>query len=185
MAITTSPGSAKEPAAAPGAGNMISTLYHRLGMLPVLLVLYFAFYGLTIYFSADGTSNFLSADNTLNILRQVSINLVLAAGMTFVILTGGIDLSVGSMLAVSAVLGMITSLPDNAPALALPSFLMAGLVIGLMNGIMVAYLNVNPFVVTLGTMTALRGAAFLFAGGTTILNRDIASFEWIGNSDFL
>jgi len=186
MATTTSPGSAKEPASASaGASKMIATLYRRLGMLPVLIVLYFAFYGLTIYFSADGTSNFMSIDNTMNILRQVSINLVLAAGMTFVILTGGIDLSVGSMLAVSAVLGMIVSLPENAPALALPAFLLVGLVMGLMNGAMVAYLNLNPFVVTLGTMTALRGAAFLFAGGTTILNRDIASFEWIGNSDFL
>jgi len=186
MAITTSPGSTKEPAAAPaGAGKMISTLYRRLGMLPVLIVLYFAFYGLTIYFSADGTSNFMSADNTMNILRQVSINLVLAAGMTFVILTGGIDLSVGSMLAVSAVLGMIVSLPEHAPALAVPSFLLSGLVMGAMNGAMVAYLNLNPFVVTLGTMTALRGAAYLFAGGTTILNREIPSFEWIGNGDFL
>jgi ribose transport system permease protein len=186
MAITTTPGSAKEPAAAPGgAGKMISTLYRRLGMLPVLIVLYFAFYGLTLYFSADGTSNFMSTDNTMNILRQVSINLVLAAGMTFVILTGGIDLSVGSMLAVSAVLGMIVSLPEHAPALSLPTFLLAGLVMGMMNGTMVAYLNLNPFVVTLGTMTALRGAAFLFAGGTTILNRDIPSFEWIGNGDFL
>jgi ribose transport system permease protein len=183
MAIT---GSAKEPAAAPaGAGKMISTLYHRLGMLPVLIVLYFAFYGLTVYFSADGTSNFMTTDNSLNILRQVSINLVLACGMTFVILTGGIDLSVGSMLAVSAVLGMIVSLPEHAPALALPTFLLTGLVLGMMNGAMVAYLNVNPFVVTLGTMTALRGAAFLFAGGTTILNREIPSFEWIGNDDFL
>jgi ribose transport system permease protein len=186
MAITTTPGSAKEPAAASaGAGKMISTLYRRLGMLPVLIVLYFAFYGLTIYFSADGTSNFMSTDNTMNILRQVSINLVLAAGMTFVILTGGIDLSVGSMLAVSAVLGMIVSLPEHAPALALPSFLLSGLVMGAMNGAMVAYLNLNPFVVTLGTMTALRGAAYLFAGGTTILNREIPSFEWIGNGDFL
>ena len=186
MATTTTSTPAKEPAAKPaGAGNMLSVLYRRLGMLPVLIVLYFCFWGLTIYVSADGTSNFMTTDNSMNILRQVSINLVLAAGMTFVILTGGIDLSVGSVLAVSAVLGMLASLPENFPALALPTFLIAGLVMGLMNGIMVSYFNINAFVVTLGTMTALRGAAFLFAGGTTVLNREIPSFEWIGNSDFL
>ena len=184
MSNLTSASAPSTPAPASPA-KMIATLYQRLGMLPVLIVLYFAFYGLTLYFSADGSSNFMSADNTMNILRQVAINLVLSCGMTFVILTGGIDLSVGSMLAVSAVLGMITSLPDNFPALALPTFLLAGLALGLLNGVMVAYFNINAFVVTLGTMTALRGAAFLFANGTTILNNEIPSFEWIGNGDFL
>ena len=92
-----------------GAKHQVSfarLAFERLGMLPVLVVMYALFYGLTIYFSDDGTSNFISAANNMNILRQVAINLVLAAGMTFVILTGGIDLSVGSMLAVAAVLGM-------------------------------------------------------------------------------
>ena len=159
--------------------------FERLGMLPVLIVMYALFYGLTLYFSDDGTSNFVSAANNMNILRQVAINLVLAAGMTFVILTGGIDLSVGSMLAVAAVLGMKMSLPDAAPWLALPTFIVAGLACGMLNGTMVAYFNINPFVVTLGTMTALRGAAYLLASGTTVLNNEIPSFEWLGNGDFL
>lgn len=162
-----------------------SKLFETLGMLPVLVILYVTFYLLTNHFAEDGQSNFMTLDNTMNILRQTSINLVLATGMTFVILTAGIDLSVGSVLAVSAVLGMIASLPGNFPALSLPVFLLSGLVMGLMNGLMVARFKINPFVVTLGTMTALRGAAFLFADGTTILNRDIPSFEWIGNGDFL
>lgn len=159
--------------------------FERLGMLPVLVVMYALFYGLTLYFSDDGTSNFLTTSNNMNILRQVAINLVLAAGMTFVILTAGIDLSVGSMLAVAAVLGMKMSLPDAAPWLALPTFVLAGLVCGLLNGTMVAYFSINPFVVTLGTMTALRGAAYLLADGTTVLNNDIPSFDWLGNGDFL
>ncbi|KAF0813820.1 Ribose import permease protein RbsC [Andreprevotia sp. IGB-42] len=169
----------------PRRGSLAGQLFNRLGMLPVLIVLYLVFYGLTLYFSADGTSNFMSADNTMNIMRQVAINLVLACGMTFVILTAGIDLSVGSMLAVSAVLGMLMSLPDHHPALAIPTFLIAGLVLGMLNGAMVSFLSINPFVVTLGTMTALRGAAYLFADGTTVLNQQIPSFEWIGNGDFL
>ena len=171
-----------------GAKHQVSfarLAFERLGMLPVLVVMYALFYGLTIYFSDDGTSNFVSAANNMNILRQVAINLVLAAGMTFVILTGGIDLSVGSMLAVAAVLGMKMSLPDAAPWLALPTFILAGLACGMLNGTMVAYFNINPFVVTLGTMTALRGAAYLLASGTTVLNNEIPSFEWLGNGDFL
>jgi ribose transport system permease protein len=85
---------------------------------------------------------------------------------------------------VSAVLGMIVSLPGHAPALSLPVFLLAGLGMGLLNGLLVAVFKINPFVVTLGTMTALRGTAYLLADGTTILNRDIPSFEWIGNDAF-
>jgi len=166
-------------------GSFIGRSFERLGMLPVLVVMYFLFYALTLYYSDDGTSNFLTANNNMNILRQVAINLVLAAGMTFVILTAGIDLSVGSMLAVSAVLGMTMSLPDWMPAMSLPVFVVAGLACGLVNGAMVAYFNMNPFVITLGTMTALRGAAYLLANGTTVLNNNIPSFEWLGNGDFL
>lgn len=165
--------------------SFIARLFGSLGMLPVLVVLYVAFYFLTNHFADEGGSNFMTVDNSMNILRQTSINLVLAAGMTFVILTAGIDLSVGSVLAVSAVVGMLASLPGNFPALSLPAFLLAGLAMGLMNGLMVARFKINPFVVTLGTMTALRGAAFLLAGGTTVLNPNIPSFEWIGNGDFL
>jgi len=166
-------------------GSLANRLFERLGMLPVLVVMYLLFYALTIYYSENGTSNFLTASNNMNILRQVAINLVLAAGMTFVILTGGIDLSVGSMLAVAAVLGMKMSLPDFAPGLALPTFVIAGLACGLINGTMVAFFNINPFVVTLGTMTALRGAAYLLADGTTVMNSAIPSFEWLGNGEFI
>jgi len=168
-----------------GGRSMGHRVFERLGMLPVLIVMYLLFYALTVYFSDDGVSNFMTLNNTMNILRQVAINLVLAAGMTFVILTGGIDLSVGSILAVSAVLGMLTSLPDAMPAMSLPVFILSGLIIGVFNGALVAYLNINPFVVTLGTMTALRGAAYLFASGTTVLNNNIPSFEWLGNGEFL
>lgn len=166
-------------------GSLVGRTFERLGMLPVLVVMYALFYALTVYYSDDGTSNFITASNNMNILRQVAINLVLACGMTFVILTAGIDLSVGSMLAVAAVLGMLTSVSESMAWLSIPVFVIAGLLCGLINGTMVAYFNINPFVVTLGTMTALRGAAYLLAGGTTVLNRDIPSFEWLGNEDFL
>jgi ribose transport system permease protein len=162
------------------AGSML----RNMGMLPVLIVLYLLMYGLTVWVAGSNGSNFLTVENTMNILRQVSINLVLASGMTFVILTAGIDLSVGSILAVSAVFGMLVSLGQYS-ALSIPVFLLAGLACGLLNGALVAFAGLNPFVVTLGTMTALRGAAYLFANGTSVLNQTIPSFEWMGNSNFL
>jgi ribose transport system permease protein len=162
----------------------VKSMTRKLGMLPALIALYLLMFVLTMYFSG-GESNFVTASNTMNILRQVSINTVLASGMTFVILTGGIDLSVGSILAVSAVAGMVISLSSTFAAFSIPVFLLTGLVLGLANGVLVAYAGLNPFVVTLGTMTALRGAAYLLAGGTSVLNQQIPSFEWMGNDAFL
>ena len=187
MSTTTASTKAADTSASgqPNRKSAGQILFERLGMLPVLILMYFLFYGMTLYFSADGTSNFMSAANNMNIVRQVAINLVLASGMTFVILTAGIDLSVGSMLAVAAVLGMKMSLPEAVPWMALPTFVFIGLVCGLVNGVLVAYMGMNPFVVTLGTVTAYRGAAYLLADGTTVLNSTIPSFEWLGNGDFL
>jgi ribose transport system permease protein len=114
-------------------------------------------------------------------VRQSSINTVLAAGMTFVIITGGIDLSVGSILGATAVMAMVTSLSPELGLLSIPVALMGGLLMGTLNGVMVAYIGLPPFIATLGTYTALRGAAYLLADGTTVINNNI-SFEWIGNS---
>ena len=97
--------------------------------------------------------------NLLNITRQASINIVLAAGMTFIILTGGIDLSVGSILGTTAVAAMVVSLIPEFAMLSIPAALMLGMVLGLFNGALVAFAGLPPFIVTLGTYTALRGAA--------------------------
>lgn len=143
------------------------------GILPILVAICILF--------ALLSPNFLSVGNAVNILRQASINIVLATGMTFVILTGGIDLSVGSVLAVSAVVGVLVSLVPVFGWLAVPVALLTGLLLGLVNGALITFLNVPPFIVTLGTLTALRGAAYLVANGTTVINREI-NFAWIGNS---
>lgn len=103
--------------------------------------------------------------------------------MTFIILTGGIDLSVGSILGTTAVAAMVVSLIPELALLSIPAALMLGLLLGLFNGALVAFAGLPPFIVTLGTYTALRGAAYLLADGTTVINSDI-SFEWIGN-DYL
>ena len=125
--------------------------------------------------------NFFTESNLLNITRQASINIVLAAGMTFIILTGGIDLSVGSILGTTAVAAMVVSLIPEFAGLSIPAALMLGMVLGLFNGALVAFAGLPPFIVTLGTYTALRGAAYLLADGTTVINSNI-NFEWIGNN---
>jgi ribose transport system permease protein len=127
------------------------------------------------------TPNFPTPGNIVNILRQASINIVLATGMTFVILTGGIDLSVGSILGVSAVVAVLVSLIPGLGWAGVLAGLLTGLLLGLVNGALISFLNVPPFIVTLGSLTALRGAAFLVANGTTVINRNL-NFAWIGNS---
>ncbi|MBN3876903.1 MAG: ribose ABC transporter permease [Nostoc sp.] len=159
----------------PAARNRksISTLLEVAGILPILVIICILF--------AFLSPNFLTGGNIVNILRQASINIVLATGMTFVILTGGIDLSVGSILAVSAVVALLVSLLPALSWAAVPAALLAGLLLGLLNGALITFLDVPPFIVTLGSLTALRGVAFLIAKGTTLINRDI-NFAWVGNT---
>src|ERR1700730_10255437 len=145
------------------------------GMLPVLILICILFSVLT--------PNFLHENNIVNVVRQASINIVLAAGMTFVILTGGIDLAVGSVLGVTAVLALWFSLVPGLTWAAIPVAMLSGLMIGVATGAMVTYIGLPPFIVTLGTYTALRGAAYLFAGGTTLINSNL-DFAWIGEGYF-
>ena len=150
-----------------------STL-QALGMLPVLVILAIAFH----YFSDD---RFLTSQNIGIVLQQAAINTVLAAGMTFVILTGGIDISVGSILAASAMAALLASLVDGWGWLGLPASLLTGLAFGLINGGLIAFGKLPPFIVTLGSLTAVRGVARLMGGDTTIFNPDLA-FSAIGNA---
>src|ERR1700741_1179292 len=142
------------------------------GMLPVLIVICILF--------AFLTPNFLTQNNIVNVVRQASINIVLAAGMTFVILTGGIDLAVGSVLGFTAVIAVVVSLIPALSWAAVAAALLAGLVFGGLTGATGASNGFAPFIVTLGTYTAIRGAAYLAAGGTTVINSKIG-FAWIGN----
>lgn len=142
------------------------------GMIPVLVVICILF--------AFLTPNFLTQNNMVNVVRQASINIVLAAGMTFVILTGGIDLAVGSVLGFTAVIAVVVSLIPGLDWAAVPVALLTGALVGVLTGMTVAYIGLPPFIVTLGTYTAIRGAAYLAAGGTTVINSKIG-FAWIGN----
>jgi ribose transport system permease protein len=143
-----------------------------LGMLPVLVLLILGFHLLS--------GRFITVNNLTIVLQQASINTVLAAGMTFVILTGGIDLSVGSTLAAAAMVGVIVSLVPDMGILGIPAALAVGLLCGLANGAIISGLRLPPFIVTLGSLTAIRGVARLLGNDTTVFNPDLP-FDFIGN----
>ena len=147
-----------------------------LGMLPVLVLLGVAVQIATKLFTGEG--RFFAAQNLSIVAQQASINIVLGAGMTFVILTAGIDLSVGSMVAAAAMVTMLVSLDHGS--LGIVAGLLAGLVLGLANGSLIAFLGLPPFIVTLGSLTAVRGLARLIGGDTTVANPDLA-FDFLGN----
>jgi ribose/xylose/arabinose/galactoside ABC-type transport system permease subunit len=114
------------------------------------------------------TPYFLTVSNLLNVAEQTSINAIVAVGMTFVILSGGIDLSVGSIVALSGVV-LGVALRDGQPlALALALTLVIGAVCGEVNGLLVSHGGLPPFIVTLGTMSIARGAALLVTEGRPI-----------------
>lgn len=115
------------------------------------------------------TPSFLTTTNILNILRQVSINGILAIGMSLVALTGGIDLSVGSIVAFSGILtaGFINNTGLPIPVIVLIA-IAVGCIMGTVNGYFVAYWSAPPFVVTLSMMTVGRGLTYIYCDGKPI-----------------
>ena len=114
------------------------------------------------------TPHFLTVSNLLNVLEQTAINAIVAVGMTFVIISGGIDLSVGSILALSGIaLGSALQAGVAAP-LAIALALGVGLACGLINGALVTFGRLPPFIATLGMMSVARGAALMLAEGRPI-----------------
>jgi ribose transport system permease protein len=113
------------------------------------------------------TDRFLSPFNLSNILVQSSIMAVIAMGMTFVIVGGGFDLSVGSTVALSGCVAAML-MPAGGVALGVVGGVAAGAAVGLVNGFVIAVLGVNPFITTLGTMVLVRGVVFIVTGGAPI-----------------
>ncbi len=111
---------------------------------------------------------FMTVSNLLNILRQTSINSVIAAGMTFVILTGGIDLSVGSTLALTGAIAAWLIMMGANPVLAICIAIGLGGLIGVVNGLVISKGKVQPFIATLAIMTIARGATLVFTDGKPI-----------------
>lgn len=124
--------------------------------------------------------NFFSIKNGLNIAQAVSINAVIASGMTVVILTAGIDLSVGSIVAASGVATVLLLNGDAPVAIAALAAILIGALIGLVNGAIIAYLALPAFIVTLGALTYTRGIAYSMHGGPVQIAGE-SGIESIGN----
>lgn len=141
------------------------------GLLLVIAILFIGF-GLARPLFFDG-------NNILNILVQASVVGVLAIGQTYVLITGGIDLSIGSIVAVAAIVSGTLAPTIGAPAAILVAVL-TGAFVGLINGLLITLTGITPFIITLGTMSILAGAALIISGGRAVYDipdgyRDILS----------
>jgi ribose/xylose/arabinose/galactoside ABC-type transport system permease subunit len=130
---------------------------------------------------AAARPNFLNVGNLVNLVRQISINGILAVGVTYVLLTGGVDLSLGSVVALSGVAAASFAHPgEYGAAVAVGVGILTGAAVGAANGTVVTVGRVAPFIATLGTMTAARGLALLASGGRPVSNLS-GSFTWLGS----
>lgn len=143
----------------------------------------FIVFVLIFVFLAIASPTFLSTQNLIGLLRQVALLCIAVVGMTFLIIAGGIDLSIGSANAVTGVLGTlaVAKLGFPTPVGVLVGVLCGGM-IGLLNGLLVTGINLPPLLATLGTMVALRGGAFLITGGHTIYGVP-DDYLWLGRGD--
>lgn len=177
-----------------GTSALLLLLKARTFVALILVFAYFAFMA----------PNFLSMSNAVIISKHVALNAFLAIGMTFVIITGGIDLSVGSIVGLCGMvagwlvingidlnaLGLAYSIQFNTLEISVLTVLV-GMFVGLINGLLITRLNVAPFIATLGTLYVARGAALLSSGGRTFPNLSgnpdygSQSFPFIGSGTLL
>ncbi|WP_419874213.1 ABC transporter permease [Candidatus Pristimantibacillus sp. PTI5] len=153
-----------------------SHVFNQLGMVIILLLLTA---GMAVF-----APHFLEMSNMLNIFKQVSITAILAAGMTLVILTGGIDLSVGSTVALSGVISVMITNAGVNPIISMLAGAAIGLAAGAINGYLTAVPKLPSFIVTLGSMTYLRGLALVISGGYPLVLTN-ETFKFIGAGKIL
>jgi ribose/xylose/arabinose/galactoside ABC-type transport system permease subunit len=126
---------------------------------------------------------FLKPENLIGVLRQSAIVGIMAVAMTFVIMTGGIDLSVGPVLALSGLLAVFALDSGQPLPIALAAGLGSGVVVGLVNGALIAFLGLPPIVVTLATLSIARGTALIVGGPDLYSIRDHEAYTFIGTGD--
>jgi len=140
--------------------NRLKNIVQKMGVSLALIIL--------VIIAAILSPAFLSPMNLMNIARQTAITGIVGVGMTFVIITGGIDLSVGSIIGVVAVIEAKALASGMSFSVVLPLALLVGSLLGAINGVGVAYGKMQPFIMTLASMVALRGAAMTIAEGQPI-----------------
>jgi Ribose/xylose/arabinose/galactoside ABC-type transport systems, permease components len=129
------------------------------------------------------TPNFAAYDNFRNILVQVTPTMLVAVGMTFVIATGGIDLSVGSVMAIASAIAAI--LLDYGTAAAIVTALIAATAIGAFNGSMITWFKIQPIIITLALLISGRGIAQVISNGGQVVSFSNSSFEYLGQGFLL
>ncbi len=159
----------------PSISTKLTPWLGRLGLVIALVVISAAL--------SIAQPNFLTVPNLINLVRQISINGILAVGVTYVLLTGGVDLSLGSLVALTGVAAASFAHPDQYPMF-VPVLIgvAAGGCCGLVNGLVITKGRVAPFIVTLGMMTVARGLALVLSGGRPVSNLT-REFTRIGSSD--
>ena len=150
-------------AASAGARSTPARLVQRFGIVAAFALIFVAL--------SIASPRFLTAGNLINVARQISLNGMLAVGVTFVLLTGGVDLSLGSVVALAGVTAASFAHPGDYPA-AVPILVgvFTGIACGATNGLVVTRGRVAPFIVTLGMMTVARGLALVFSDGRPVSN---------------
>ena len=162
----------KKTTATAGVGNAVKIYFkENLGIIVAFLVLCVF---LSVFPKTSGS--FVTRQNIFNVLRQISTNLFLACGMTMVIILGGIDLSVGSIIALSGCISAGCVARYNLPLpIALLMGLLVGLLVGMFNGAVISKTTIPAFIVTLATMNIAKGLAYVYTGGSPVR---VVTKEW-------
>lgn len=162
----------KKTTATAGVGNAVKIYFkENLGIIVAFLVLCVF---LSVFPKTSGS--FFTRQNIFNVLRQISTNLFLACGMTMVIILGGIDLSVGSIIALSGCISSGCVARYNLPLpIALLMGLLVGLLVGMFNGAVISKTTIPAFIVTLATMNIAKGLAYVYTGGSPVR---VVTKEW-------
>ena len=162
----------KKTTATAGVGNAVKIYFkENLGIIVAFLVLCVF---LSVFPKTSGS--FFTRQNIFNVLRQISTNLFLACGMTMVIILGGIDLSVGSIVALSGCISAGCVARYNLPLpIALLMGLLVGLLVGMFNGAVISKTTIPAFIVTLATMNIAKGLAYVYTGGSPVR---VVTKEW-------
>jgi ribose transport system permease protein len=130
------------------------------------------------------TPRFLTISNLRNVLTQVSVNAIIAVGMTFVILNNGIDLSVGSILAISGAVAAYLMKSTGNILISIAAALVIGTAIGILNGLLITKGRLQAFIATLATMTIFRGVTYVFTNGNPISGLD-TNFTFLANNKII
>ena len=176
--MSSAPKQMEQVQARASALDSVGRLISRYGILIALVLI--------VLVLSVSSENFLTAGNLTNVLRQVSINGILAVGMTFVILTGGIDLSIGSVLAFAGMVGasLVIGRESHAPITAVLAAMAVGAALGACTGVLIAWVRLPAFVVTLGMLSAVRGLTLIYSRGMPISNLSVTSNSW-GSETYL